>query len=394
MIVDPFAGPGGWDTGARLAGHTGPIVGIEWDEAACRTGIAAGHPRIQADVSTFDPTVFAGLADGMCISPPCQGWSAAGNQLGELDRPAVYRRMAAFADGREPALEEWADPRSHLTAEPMRWAVALNPRWIACEQVPAVLPLWKYLGELLRKRGYSVWSGILSAEEFGVPQTRKRAILIARNDGIAAAPPTPTHQRYQKGKQAEAIDDLFGSPLPATVTMGDALGWPEDTVVVSNYGTGGNAQDRGERTGAEPSSTVTGKIGRAKVHMAPAGRTSTMVEPRPLTEPAHTITGKATAAWVMRNGTQVNACERSLDEPAGTLFFGERSNAVQWRDETGCRQVSVLEAGVLQSFPADYPWQGNGGEQYRQVGDAVPPLLAAAILGPLLVPALALPAAV
>jgi DNA (cytosine-5)-methyltransferase 1 len=161
-------------------------------------------------------------------------------------------------------------------------------------------------------------------------------------------------------------------------------------------------------------------------------------------------------AVALRNGNQANACERRACEPAGTLFFGKRTNAVDWvvrtgnnsmvtgrtgsrrgegdvqayersvhvpaptldtnvggkwtigrpattvcgdariappghRDrEGGERQfgeqtvrVTVQEAAVLQSFPADYPWQGNKSQQYRCVGDAVPPLLAKAILEPL-----------
>lgn len=94
------------------------------------------------------------------------------------------------------------------------------------------------------------------------------------------------------------------------------------------------------------------------------------------------------------------------------MFFGQRGNAVDWvadrpaitvqgdprlagpghRDrEGGQRQfdeeavrITVQQAGVLQSFPVDYPWQGTKTAQFRQVGDAVPPLLAAAVLGELL----------
>ena len=137
-----------------------------------------------------------------------------------------------------------------------------------------------------------------------------------------------------------------------------------------------------------------------------------MVEPRPAPAPApapaHTITGKGTAEWVLRNGNQKNACERRACEPAGTLFFSGRTNAVDWvherpattvcgdariappghRDRAGgerqftteTRRVTVQEAAVLQSFPADYFWYGTKSQQYQAVGNAVPPLLAAAVL--------------
>lgn len=44
-------------------------------------------------------------------------------------------------------------------------------------------------------------------------------------------------------------------------------------------------------------------------------------------------------------------------------------------------RVSIAEAGVLQTFPADYPWQGNTISRATQVGNAIPPVLAAAVLG-------------
>lgn len=51
LVVDLFAGPGGWSEGLRSVGLED--VGIEWDDAACRTRAAAGHPTIRADVAQY-----------------------------------------------------------------------------------------------------------------------------------------------------------------------------------------------------------------------------------------------------------------------------------------------------------------------------------------------------
>lgn len=371
MIVDVFAGPGGWDEGARRAGYTGPLVGIEWDQDACHTAVKAGHWRVRADVATYPTAPFLGKAEGLIASPPCPTFSSAGNGAGKLDMDKVHDRIRAFANGREPEQVEWEDARSSLTAEPMRWAHALGPRWIACEQVPAVLPLWQHTAMLLRGLGYKTWTGVLSAEEFGVPQTRKRAILIARADGLPALPPVPTHQAYRAGQTFQDQDDLFGSPLPPPVAMAEALGWglpdrPSWTVSSGGTATGGaevfaNAGNREKL--------------RQIVCMAPAAAASEMVEPRLATSPAHTITGKATAAWV-------------LDRPSTTVCGDARIGRPGHKDRDlgeaqfaeGSVRVTVREAGILQSFPADYPWQGTSTKRYLQVGNAVPPLLAAAIL--------------
>jgi DNA (cytosine-5)-methyltransferase 1 len=419
VIVEIFAGGGGWSTGLRMAGYTGPAFGIEWDMVACRTAKAAGHDRICADVELYPPAAFTGQVTSLIGSPPCPTFSAAGAGAGSTDMPLVRERIAAYARGIEPPERVWTDVRSRLTAEPMRWAMALRPKWVALEQVPAVLPLWQQTAALLREHGYRVWCGILSAERYGVPQTRKRAILIASLDG-PVGPPEPTHQAYRSGFDPVICDDLFGDALPPPVSMAQALGFgladmpapvamtargrqsgasdvlrgsswraawwrtrqaDDSWIMRSNYGTWGDPADpagRGERMANEPAATVTGKIGRNM--------------------------------W-LRNNTQDNSCLRGLDEPAGTIFFGQRGNAVDWvtrpattvcgdsriappghRDREGGEpqfgvetvRATVAEAGILQSFPADYPWQGTKTQQYRCVGDCVPPLLAMAILRPLL----------
>jgi DNA (cytosine-5)-methyltransferase 1 len=404
MDLDLFAGPGGWSEGRRLAGATLPMVGLEHDHNACVTAVRAGHWRVQADVATYPTAPFVGKVRGGIFSPPCPSFSTAGSGAGKDDVPNVLHLIADYASGRTPGEYKWHDERSALTAQPMRYITALKPRWIACEQVPPVLPIWKYMAERLRGMGYRTWCGILSAEEYGVPQTRKRAFLLASLDG-PVGPPAPTHQAYKSGRESQVNDDLFGSPLPEPVSMADALGWGLDRRPSWTVSSGG--ADTG---GAEVfANAANRKKLRQIVAMAPGGAASKMVDPRPAPAPAHTITGKGTAAWVLRNGTQDNACTRELDEPAGTLFFGGRGNAVDWvrgerpsttvcgdvrigspghKDRAGGEaqfsgesvRVTVQEAGVLQSFPADYPWSGTKTSQYQQVGNAVAVRLAAAVL--------------
>lgn len=134
--VDLFAGPGGLDLGARAAG-VDPL-GIEWDDAAVATRKAAGLRTLQADVAQLDPLAIARKVtrrragiDGLLASPPCQSYSAAGKQLGRHDIDIVTNVALALSRGqdtRAEALPDCADPRSLLVVEPLRWALALEPR--------------------------------------------------------------------------------------------------------------------------------------------------------------------------------------------------------------------------------------------------------------------------
>ncbi len=77
---------------------------------------------------------------------------------------------------------------------------------------------------------------------------------------------------------------------------------------------------------------------------------------------------------------------RTMDRAAFTMTGKCGRNRWEWPDGTS-RNMTVPEAAVLQGFRADYPWQGGSTSQQQQVGDAVPPPLAAALLAPLLTPA-------
>lgn len=399
IVVDLFAGPGGWDEGLRQAGYNGPLIGLEYDEAACETARAAGHDRLCVDIAVEPTLPYVGKVDGMVMSPPCQAWSNAGKKGGEKDRAACHEladRMAVGDDSID--FHPWEDDRSPLVCQPVRWVRDVRPRWVALEEVPAVASLWEHFARIFRAWGYSVWTGDLRADAFGVPQTRTRRILIARNDGVAARPPAPTHTLWPN----EPEDGLFGEPLERFVTMADALGWNGEDLVGFP-----RAADRGGVV------TIDGKNYRER-DLSRAD------------EPANTVTEKI-RSWI-RMGTQENATKRPIDAPAPTVLFGHRKNEVSWlqdvtmhaagvtgqsrpRDpdaapaatitgignaawkrpadedlEPSTRRVTVAEAAVLQSFPPDYPWQGSKTKQYEQVGNAIPPRLAAAIVGELFDP--------
>lgn len=362
MILDLFAGAGGWDEGARLAGYVGPMVGLELDHAACQTAVAAGHPRVRCDVAAFPTHPFAGKVDGLIASPPCQSFSGAGNRRG------------------------FDDPRGLLSHEPLRWARALRPRWVALEQVPEVLPHWRSVAHALRGEGYSAWCGVLNSADFGVPQTRRRAILIARRDGLAARAPEATHSASGGG------DDLFGG-MPRWVSMASALGW-EGAALKRDRGTGlvERHGDREPRPMDEPAYTVTCGEGGTGTRMSwvmyAAGQTSgesAGVVPREPSEPSATITGKGTAAWVHTRPATTVCADPRIGHPGHPGHPGHRDRAggeAQFAHDSV--RVAVQEAAILQSYRADYPWQGTKTQTYAQIGNSIPPVLAAAIIRPLL----------
>ncbi|MFD6994134.1 DNA cytosine methyltransferase [Streptomyces sp. NPDC059943] len=404
MILDLFAGPGGWSHALTVLGVRD--IGLEWDRWACRTRAAAGQLTIRTDVARYPVWPFTGRTHGLIASPPCQAWSMAGKRLGLLDQPLVHQAVTDLAQGRdtrERLLASCQDERSLLAAEPMRYLHALNtvsePEWVAMEEVPDVLPLWKQYAAILRKWGFSVWTGILNAADYGVPQTRRRAILLASRVRTAE-PPAPTHA------QAAEPESLFGPGREQWVSMATALGWgatdrPVPTVCAGG-GPGGGAEpfpsgSRKTLTDARDRGTWTPRTtGNMPTPQRRSGRAapSSSRKDHPVEEPV--TAGAHRWSWALRSNNQANATIRSLSEPAGTLFFGHRANECVWVPEPAepggpdteqllipdSIRITAQEAGLLQTFPASYPWAGNKGQQFSQIGNAVPPRLAAHLLAP------------
>ncbi|MGH2855502.1 MAG: DNA cytosine methyltransferase [Solirubrobacteraceae bacterium] len=382
-MIDLFGGAGGWAEGLRMLGMS--ALGIETNEWACATAEAAGHDCLREDVAALDP-LSLGPVWGVIGSAPCQAYSSAGKGLGRQDKPHVIacaHELAAGHDTRAERLAVCADQRSLLTVEPLRYVLALRPRWVALEQVPAVLELWSVFAGLLAAHGYATATGILSAEQYGVPQTRKRAFLIASLDGPVELP-AATHRSYNARRKEVPDCELELQPW---VSMAQALGWSTGDQVgfarrndtPSNHRARddtGEYRARDRRPGCQPAPTLTARtrswsrkpcvqIRRSGERIeegfdptsAPAQAVTSRVDRwqahdvEPWTEqrPAPTIVtsrrsrdgalvgrqlrpgeGVERGGWAWRSGTHRNASVRGSGEPAPTVFFGHSQNTVEW----------------------------------------------------------------
>ena len=345
-VVDLYAGPGGWDCAARWLGLD--PIGIELDADTCATRAAAGLRTIRARIGPDGYRLPPGTRlAGLIASPPCQAFSAAGTREGATQLTDYINALEANSWA-TPA-GEW-HPDLHLLAETVRWAVDHEPTWIAFEQVRAVLPFWQATVRRLRALGWWCWTGLLDAVDYGAPQCRTRAVLMAHRDR-AVAPPIPTHSEHP---------DLFGSA--PWVTMADALGMAGgievDTRQMSTVGGGGRRPY--VRSADRPATTVTGQSLSQWVLNRREHTDWTL--PMPVDQPSPTVT----------NSTARNWC---WERPATTIT-GDRAG-------TEAVRLTIAQAATLQTFPDGWPWQGNKTSQARQVGNAVPPLLARDILAEL-----------
>jgi DNA (cytosine-5)-methyltransferase 1 len=265
---------------------------------------AAGFKTPGHDVRKCEPV--EGEYDLDISAPPCPTFSMCGKGTGRRHIDLIIEAAERYKHGLEVRHDEIADiagdPRTALVLETLRIALAGMSPWLLWKQVPTVLPIWKAFGEVLHDRGYSVACGILNAADFGVPQFRKRAVLVARRDGRTAKLPEPTHARH--------------------ISMAEGIGW--GLTARPSYTVTGGGTDTG---GADPF----GNAARQGMHKEiQAGR------------------------WKERPG----------GDPDG------------WAKT----RPSIRDVAVLQSFPANFPFQGRAGRQYQQIGNAFPPDLALAAL--------------
>jgi DNA (cytosine-5)-methyltransferase 1 len=451
-VFELFGGPGGMSEGMRLAGIPSALT-VGWDNSkdACETAEKHGHRRICTnvlDVDPYDAVAEFGKPHGFHGSSPCPGMSTAGKGKGRLDLPLLESAAQRIGEGGNARLilrhvqRNQHDANSVLSLTPLWWIIATQPEWFTLEQVPTVLPLWEVYAEVLRRAGYSVVAGNIQAEQYGVPQTRKRAVVIGSRVRHIPGLPVPTHSKFHTRTPSK-----LDVGVEKWVSMAEAVGWgmvqrPYPTVAAGTKSGGADPQMLGgsgarlivarERENGEGHWIErTWHPEHGPVHMLGLGLANQQGQRawpleecfgdfefvymgdvynskgtiRPLDEPAMTMT----ASMDNNNFKFIDPARVSdevkarLNNQSGSLFDtewpayrpaqvvagrdlntapganGNRFNGSKKSRNDGVR-VTVAEAAAFQSMPEWYHFVGTKTSQFQQVGNLVPPLMGEAMV--------------
>lgn len=325
--VDLCCGAGGVTEGYRQAGVE-VIAGIDIDATACES-FERNHPEVDfvldealEDVAPAGLRRLLGLAAReltiLTACVPCQTFST----IGAKNRKA-------------------RDPRPRLVERVGDFVAAFRPMFVVMENVPQVQEHYRFA--LLRRRlvrlGYGVRHAVLDLSRYGVPQRRRRLVLVARRGRTREVPfldsDNPTARRFER---EVTVRDVIGRLGPRP---GDRL---HDT-------------DRALAEAVRSRAAEIPKDGGSRASL-----------PRRLRLDCHDDLQHSAATSVygrMRWDAPAPTLTTRCTTPACGRFLHPEQD----------RPITLREAALLQTFPASYDFAGTRGEVERQIGNAVPPRL-------------------
>ena len=350
IAVDLFAGAGGLSLGLENAGYS-VVLSADHDAASVETHLA-NFPGLCLDLDLADPDrvddligLMAGLdIDLIAGGPPCQPFSRAGR--------------SKIRDLVDKGLREQADPRRELWRPFLRVIEEVSPRAVLMENVPDMalgddMRTVRFISERLEALGYETDMRILDAWRFGVPQHRQRLMLVALRDAVFHWPPI--------GEQVTLRDAI--SDLPR---LNDTSG--ERSMKYRGPRTGFQRRARSKMTG-DHENLVFDHITRAV---------------RDDDREAFVLMGEGA-----RYTDLPDRLKRYRDD-----IFDDKYNRLRWDDWSRSitahiakdgywyihpnepRTLTVREAARIQTFPDDFRFSGSRSDAFRQIGNAVPPVLA------------------
>lgn len=367
-VLDLFAGAGGFSLGFQMAGYE--IIGaIEINKRYTETHDFnfKKSKSIAGDIREWPPEKFsevtgikAGDVDIIIGGPPCQTFSTIGAS-----------KINSVSGNK---LNE--DPRNYLYLNYFKYVEFFKPKIFVMENVPTMKS--KYKGHLfenllseIHKLKYKSYNKILNAVNYGVPQTRKRLFVVGFDaEHVDYTFPANTHY---------LPDDLPDEKLQKFNTVSDALG---DLPIIFD----------GIRAGEMPYSINSPSSGYQKImrngNLSVSNNVCRMSNTRAKQIFQHMKQGdrymdlpsETRQILPFREDIFKDRLKRLvLDKPSWTVLAHIGMDGYMYIHPVENRTLSVREAARLQSFKDDFIFLGNMREQYVQVGNSVPPLLAKAL---------------
>jgi DNA (cytosine-5)-methyltransferase 1 len=393
-MVDLFCGAGGMSTGFSRAGFR-TLAAVDSDPYSCRT-YELNHLDVIPDTvilgNVTEPSLLdkvAGLVpeDGVDVlvgGPPCQGFSSAG----------FMSQRSVRARRKDSGIWVEDDDRNYLFEYFVEMAARIRPRTIVMENVPGMdssrgkRPSFMALAKaMLEALGYNARIWELDAAAYGVPQHRLRKFLVASKAKVA--PPLPEPQYRSKIRDLDRFPDLL-PPITVMQAIGDLPNVEPDAG--EEVSTASYLADE-----SEPSLRhfVTNRrfpirSGNRVIYNHRARFNNKLdLELFGLLKPGENgldIISKHQRSDLMRYRRDVfhDKYSRMLpDQPSRTIVSHLSRDGNSYIHPEQVRTITPREGARLQSFPDDYVFCGSQSEQWRQIGNAVPPLLAHAIAGAL-----------
>ncbi len=341
-VLDLFCGCGGISEGFYLAGFD-IAGGIDFNEHATMT---FKHNFKKAKVHYVDITTFPneqileeyGDVDVIVGGPPCQGFSTANRHQKEMD-----------------------DPRNKLFFEYIRFVQLIHPKLIMIENVRGLLTrdggyAIDRIKEILGAEEYNITYRVLDASEYGVPQNRKRAIIVGvRKDFKDVFFNFDKLIKCPKTTVGDAIGELYVFEQSASGTK--TIKTPADTKLRKFLRTTDNTIT--DQDIVYPAQKV-----QDRIKFVPQGGNWQNV-PEDL--------------WPNNRKNRHSSAYKRLDPNSQSCTIDTGNAHSNYFHPIYNRIPTIRESARLQSFPDSFVFQGPRGSKYRQVGNAVPPLLAKVI---------------
>lgn len=335
-IIDLFSGVGGLSLGFRLEDFE-VVLANEIDEEIA-TSYKKNHPQtimINEDITKLDIEDIFGeyrnKINGIVGGPPCQGFSQKGQR------------------------KTIKDERNFLFLYFYNVVKFLNPCFFVMENVPNLLTTEKgfFKDEIIKifgSIGYSLSLDIINASDYGVPQNRKRALVVGHLSNTKIELPKPPLDRVTIW---DAISDL------AYLESGEGQFEQQYRLdPQSEYQKSLRANTRGLFNHEATSHSATAL---ERLSMIPPNSGKEFLPKEHLTKSIYS----GTWSRMVKDDVSVTITTR-FDTPSSGKFTHPFLN----------RAITVREAARIQSFPDNFIFYGTKGSQMKQVGNAVPPILA------------------